>query len=115
MTINALGKVIVIRKSSLQNIFFPAGASHADDLIYIFNLNLPIVLCDLQTFLVGLSRAWLQCVLEVGLGEATNCVNDPQGKFKAEHGECLFGTLTEAETQVSEAMVKAWTNFAIYG
>jgi len=91
------------------------GGSHADDLLYLFNLNLPIVLCDLQTFLVGLSSAWLQCVLEVGIVGATNCVTDPQGKFKQDYGECIFGTLSEAEAKTSDAMVRAWTNFAIYG
>merc|ERR1719464_593660 len=80
-----------------------------------FNSNLPIVLCDLQTFLVGLSSAWLQCVLEVGIVGATNCVTDPQGKFKQDYGECIFGTLSEAEAKTSDAMVRAWTNFAIYG
>ena len=94
---------------------FFLGGSHADDLLYLFNLNLPIVLCDLQTFLVGLSTAWLQCVLEVGILEATNCVTDPQGKFKQDYGECIFGSLTEAEAKTSDAMVRAWTNFAIYG
>ena len=65
--------------------------------------------------LVGLSAAWLQCVLEVGIAEATNCVTDPQGKFKQDYGECIFGSLTEAEAITSDAIVRAWTNFAIYG
>ena len=54
-------------------LFFIAG-SHADDLMYIFHLNLPVVLCDLQTFLVNLSAAWLKCVTDVGLTEAAKCV-----------------------------------------
>ena len=65
--------------------------------------------------IVGLSSAWLQCVLEVGIVGATNCVTDPQGKFKQDYGECIFGTLSEAEAKTSDAMVRAWTNFAIYG
>lgn len=92
-----------------------SGASHADDLLYLFNVNLPVVLCDLQTFFAGLSQHYALCVLEVGLSHATECITDPQGAFKQKYGECIFGTLTEAESRTSEAMVKAWTNFAIYG
>ena len=54
-------------------------------------------------------------MLEVGIVGATNCVTDPQGKFKQDYGECIFGTLSEAEAKTSDAMVRAWTNFAIYG
>ena len=39
----------------------------------------------------------------------------PQGSFKTNYGECLFGRLTESEMQLSEIMVEAWTNFATYG
>ena len=83
--------------------------------MYIFNLNIPVVLCDLQTFLTSLSTAFLKCVSNVGLAEAANCVTDPNGEFKRNHGECIFGTLTEEEALTSDAMVKAWTNFAIHG
>ena len=69
----------------------------------------------MNSVIVGLSSAWLQCVLEVGIVEATNCVTDPQGKFKQDYGECIFGSLTEAEAITSDAIVRAWTNFAIYG
>ena len=93
---------------------FSAG-SHADDLMYIFHLNLPIVLCDLQTFLVNLSAAFIKCVADVGLSEAASCVTNPEGEFKTNYGECLFGTLNEEEAKTSDAMVKAWTNFAIHG
>lgn len=91
------------------------GASHADDLLYIFNLNLPIVLCDLQTFFVGLSQHYALCLLEVGLAQATQCITEPNSPFKQNYGECIFGTLTDSESKTSDAMVKAWTNFAIYG
>ena len=97
-----------------KNLLFPAG-SHADDLMYIFHLNLPIVLCDLQTFLVNLSAAFIKCVADVGLSEAASCVTNPEGEFKTNYGECLFGTLNEEESKTSDAMVKAWTNFAIHG
>ena len=98
-----------------KNIPLFSAGSHADDLMYIFHLNLPIVLCDLQTFLVNLSAAFIKCVAEVGLSEAASCVTNPEGEFKTNYGECLFGTLNEEESKTSDAMVKAWTNFAIHG
>ena len=55
------------------------GASHSDDLLFLFNMNLPVVVCDLKSFLVGLSLAWTQCIYEVGLANSTKCLTDPQG------------------------------------
>ena len=75
---------------------------------------MPVVFCDLQTFFAGLGTAYLGCLISNPLN-ATGCVTDPDGDFKKNFGDCLFGDLTEAEAQVSDAMVKAWTNFAIYG
>jgi len=91
------------------------GASHSDDLLFLFNMNLPVVVCDLKSFLVGLSLAWTQCIYEVGLANSTKCLTDPQGSFKTNYGECLFGSLTESEMKLSDIMVEAWTNFATYG
>ena len=51
----------------------------------------------------------------MGLTQAVKCVTDPEGEFKSNYGECIFGTLNEQEARTSDAMVKAWTNFAIYG
>ena len=39
----------------------------------------------------------------------------PQGSFKTNYGECLFGSLTESEMKLSDIIVEAWTNFATYG
>ena len=73
-----------------------------------------MVFCDLQTFFAGLGTAYVQCLISNPLN-ATGCVTDPNGDFKRNFGDCIFGDLTEAESRVSDAMVKAWTNFAIYG
>ena len=73
-----------------------------------------MVFCDLQTFFAGLGTAYLGCLVSNPLN-ATGCVTDPNGDFKKNFGDCLFGELTEAESKVSDAMVKAWTNFAICG
>ena len=46
---------------------------------------------------------------------STTEVTLPQGSFKTNYGECLFGSLTESEMKLSDIMVEAWTNFATYG
>ena len=96
-------------------IIFFSGASHSDDLLYLFNMNLPVVMCDLNSFLVGLSVSWTQCILEVGLAESTKCLTNPEGAFKTNYGECLFGRLTDTEKELSDMMIEAWTSFATYG
>ena len=78
-------------------------------------MNLPVVTCDLNSFLIGLSISWTQCIYEVGLADSTKCLTNPEGAFKAQWGECLFGTLTDTEMELSDIMVEAWTNFAAYG
>ena len=62
--------------------FLLAGASHADDLLFIFNVDLPVILCDLQNFLTGLSNAWLQCLLDGNILDAVDCVTAHDGEFK---------------------------------
>ena len=41
-------------------------------------MNIPVVMCDLNSFLIGLSASWAQCILEVGLADSTKCLTDPQ-------------------------------------
>lgn len=90
-------------------------AAHADDLLYLFDVPLPLVLCNLKDFFNALAAAYVKCVTEVGLAEAEKCVTDHDGEFKANWGECVDGHLSDNQLVVSDAMVKAWTNFAISG
>ncbi len=89
-------------------------AAHADDLLYLFNVPLPLVLCDMPEFFTALSAAYVRCSL-TNPGDAIACVTDPEGNFKQEWAECIDGRLLPDEQVVSDAMVKAWSNFAIYG
>lgn len=100
-----------------ESIFFPCLglAAHADDLLYLFDVPLPLVLCNLKDFFNALAAAYVKCVTEVGLAEAEKCVTDHDGEFKANWGECVDGHLSDNQLVVSDAMVKAWTNFAISG
>ena len=49
------------------------------------------------------------------LADIADCLVDPDGAFKREYGECLFGELTPEEELTSDRMVRAWTNFAYHG
>jgi hypothetical protein len=55
--------------------------------------------------------------LESGNCPPTNplCFVDDGSEWKKEWGECIFGSLNEEEELWSHYMVKAWTNFAVYG
>ena len=43
------------------------------------------------------------------------CFAEPDSAFKAEWRDCIFGELTPEEEILSDRIVRAWTNFAIYG
>ena len=43
------------------------------------------------------------------------CITEEDSMFKKMYGECLWGRLTDDELIYSDRMVKAWTNFALYG
>ena len=48
-------------------------------------MNIPVVMCDLNSFLIGLSASWAQCILEVGLTDSTKCLTDPQVSKEKKH------------------------------
>ena len=57
----------------------------------------------------GLIAQMTECELD------TDCIAQPDNAFMLQYGECLTGELTEEEKVWSDKMVRAWTNFAIYG
>ena len=48
-------------------------------------------------------------------GQGPLCITRPGSDFKEEWGECISGELTPEEEILSDRMVRAWTNYAIYG
>ena len=104
--------------------------------MYLFNFNLPLVLCNTNDFFgntfskkrngrlkeeniflffsaAAMLSAFQDCSpLDVLAG---GCITDPDSAFKAEWGDCLFGTLNHEEQIWSDRIVKAWTNFATFG
>ena len=122
-------------------------------MMYIFNLDVPLVLCNLQEimrkfisyinqverFVASLFNAqkfdtlaviypyyfhgtatfletFVECLLPIPTPERIGkCIAQPDSDFMMKHGECVIGTLTDAEKETSESMLKTWTNFAIHG
>ena len=48
-------------------------------------------------------------------GQVPLCFTLPGSDFKEEWGECISGELTPEEEILSDRIVRAWTNYAIYG
>ena len=48
-------------------------------------------------------------------GQGPLCFTLPGSDFKEEWGECISGELTPEEEILSDRIVRAWTNYAIYG
>ena len=48
-------------------------------------------------------------------GQGPLCFTLPGSDFKEEWGECISGELTPEEEILSDRIVRAWTNFAVYG
>ena len=48
-------------------------------------------------------------------GQGPLCFTRPGSDFKEEWGECITGELTPEEEILSDRIVRAWTNYAIYG
>ena len=91
-------------------------AAHADDLLYLFNVNLPILLCDQHELFPALALAYTKCILtSPDLDAAEHCVTDHGSDFKLEWGECFDGQLTDAEMGVSDLMTRMFSNFVVYG
>ena len=124
---------------------FAGYAGHADDLLLLFDVPIPILLCDLYEFFGGLADMFASCISEE---DVEQCIVDPEGQFlwefiwtypviflefepfrrffalltkiyffpfRTEFGECLDGHLLDRELVTSDAMVRTFTNFAVNG
>jgi carboxylesterase type B len=85
------------------------GTSHADELLYVFDLEVPLVFCDLSAIAADAADC-----LDNGL-DALLCLTSPIGNFRTKWQDCLSGKLTAEEEAVSAAMSQLWTNFAVSG
>ncbi|TRY73092.1 hypothetical protein TCAL_02196 [Tigriopus californicus] len=110
-------------KKSVYNLLFssdkPAhidnpGVCHADELMYLFNVNLPLLLCNTADVFGAIAEKLQSCGIE-NIFECISDLIDPLGPFKAEWGQCFTGKLTQEEEVWSDRIVKMWTNFAKTG
>jgi len=94
-------------KAKKANITDP-GVCHGDELIYLFNLELPLALCDISLITAGLN----ECLNFDGITFDMNCI---EGEFRDRWHWCITGELTEEENLVSGILASMWTQFAVSG
>jgi carboxylesterase type B len=85
------------------------GTSHGDESIYLFDLEIPLVFCDLSAIAED-ATACLSDPLN-----ALVCLTSPVGHFRIKWQDCLTGKLNAEETEVSATINQLWTNFATKG
>ena len=118
------------QQKSLFNLFFlnpdsragieDPGVSHADELLYLFDLELPVVLCNTEAMLEDVMECLppledclltpVQCVQS-----AVSCVTEAEGPVREKWHDCLTGQLSQEEQLVSSHLTQLWTNFATSG
>jgi carboxylesterase type B len=84
------------------------GTSHGDESMYLFNVEIPLVWCDIGQ----IAQDALECLTHL---DAVFCLTLPNGAFRSRWHDCLTGELNEEEAAVSASIAQLWTNFAIYG
>ena len=47
--------------------------------------------------------------------DLVECIGDESNHFMSKYKNCILGTLTPEEEEISKDMVAAWTNFFVYG
>ena len=85
------------------------GTSHGDESIYLFDIELPLVFCDLSAIAMDATVC-----LEDPLS-ALLCLTSPIGQFRLKWQDCLTGELNAEEEGVSAIINQLWTNFATTG
>merc|ERR1712127_1158975 len=84
------------------------GVCHGDELLYLFNMEFPLVTCDIGP----LDAAIAACLNADGLTLNNECI---EGEFRDRWHWCITGELTEEEIDVSAIMASMWTQFAAPG
>ena len=85
------------------------GTSHADELLYVFDLEVPLIFCDLSAIALDASFC-----LDEPLS-ALLCLTSPTGQFRRKWQHCLTGELNAEETEASAILTQLWVNFAVSG
>jgi hypothetical protein len=104
---------------SLLNLFYMSpgskgnqthiGTSHADELLYVFDLEIPLIFCDLAAIAADAG----DCLADPL--NALLCLTSPVGAFRTKWHDCLTGELNAEETGASAILTQLWVNFATRG
>jgi len=91
------------------------GVCHADELMYIFDMELPVLLCDVPQLLTDFTQDLTECLLPENLlpEDLASCIMERPNYIKWHN--CLLGELTPEELNVSATLAQMWTNFATTG
>lgn len=84
------------------------GTSHGDESLYLFDLEIPLIFCNIQAIVDDA----LECLGHI---DALLCLLLPGGAFRSKWHDCLTGELNDEELQVSANIAQLWTNFATSG
>ena len=88
------------------------GVCHADELMYLFKLQLPLILCDAATTMGNFITTFVECARSIDELDLGECIADPERRFIKETGECLDGRLSPEEEVRAEKIAQIWTSFA---
>ena len=98
------------------------GVCHADELMYIFDMELPLMLCDLGSLLADFATCLQEpltledCILNGPMHKKWEyCLTGNFFALSKSFYDVVLGELTEEETRVSSYLTKMWTSFAVSG
>merc|ERR1712198_557200 len=83
--------------------------------MYIFDMELPVLLCDVPQLLTDFTQDLTECLLPENLlpEDLASCIMERPNYIKWHN--CLLGELTPEELNVSATLAQMWTNFATTG
>merc|ERR1719209_2043650 len=91
------------------------GACHGDELMYLFNVHLPLVLCDTSDLSVDLSACTEATDPPDMICSQQLCRDCVLGQFREKWHNCITGELNDEELGVSALLASMWTSFAASG
>ena len=96
------------------------GVCHGDELIYMFDMELPLLLCDINQLLGDILQCFpstTDCLMDPTncILNGVTCITSEDGPVRTKWHNCLTGELTKEEQLVSSYISQIWVNFASTG
>jgi len=97
-----------------------SGVCHGDELIYMFDMELPLLLCDIAALLSDVTQCFPsvnECLIDLAscIESGVTCIINPDGPVRTKWHDCFTGQLTEEELLVSSYISQMWVDFASTG